>query len=111
MGDAREHRDLDHDLPTGSEAMDELPHMKEETVMKSCPFCKEPLKRKTIEHVHRWRRRLYLFKNVHAEVCSQCGEIFLKPAVLRFMDRCTATGKVGRARMRFLSSICPISSA
>ena len=42
---------------------------------------------------------MYLFKNVQAEVCSQCGESFLKPAVLRLMDRCTATGKVGRARL------------
>ena len=58
-----------------------------------------PLKRKTIEHIHRWEGRLYLFKNVQAEVCSQCGESFLKPAVLRLMDRCTATGKVRRARL------------
>ena len=61
--------------------------------MKSCPFCKAPVKRKTIEHIHRWGGRLYLSKNVQAEVCGQCGETFLKPAVLRLMDRCTATGK------------------
>jgi YgiT-type zinc finger domain-containing protein len=72
---------------------------KREAVMKSCPFCKAPVKRKTIEHVHRWGKRLFLFKNVQAEVCSQCGETFFKPAVLRLMDRCAATGKVGRARV------------
>jgi YgiT-type zinc finger domain-containing protein len=72
---------------------------KREAVMKSCPFCKAPVKRKTIEHVHRWGKRLFLFKNVQAEVCSQCGETFFKPAVLRLMDRYAATGKVGRARV------------
>ena len=67
--------------------------------MKTCPFCKAPLKRSTIEHVHRWGRQLYLFKNVRAEVCTQCGETYLKPEVLRLMDRYTSTGKVGRARI------------
>jgi YgiT-type zinc finger domain-containing protein len=67
--------------------------------MKSCPFCKAPLKRKAIEHVHRWGKRLYLFKNVWAEVCSQCGETFLKPAVLELMDGYVAGGKIGKARV------------
>lgn len=79
--------------------MDELAKAKGEAFMKSCPFCKAPLKRKAIEHIHRWGKRLYLFKNVQAEVCCQCGETFLKPAMLRLMDRCTATGRIGRARM------------
>lgn len=70
-----------------------------EVNMKSCPFCKAPLKRKTIEHVHRWGGRLFLFKNIRAEVCSQCGETFLKPAVLRLMDKCTSSGKVGKVRV------------
>lgn len=67
--------------------------------MKSCPFCKAPLKRKTVEHVHRWGRRLYLFKNVLAEVCSQCGETFLKPTVLELLDRYVSTGKIGKTRV------------
>ncbi len=64
--------------------------------MKSCPFCKAPLKRKIIEHVHRWGGHWYLFKNVRAEVCGQCGETFLRPTVLRLMDRYTLTGRVER---------------
>jgi hypothetical protein len=51
MVDTREHRHLDHDLSAGSKAMDELAQTKGETFMKSCPFCKGLLKRKTIEHV------------------------------------------------------------
>lgn len=99
MVDSREHGHSDHDLSAGFKAVDELAEEKREAVMKSCPFCKAPVKRKTIEHVHRWGKRLFLFKNVQAEVCSQCGETFFKPAVLRLMDRCAATGKVGRARV------------
>lgn len=99
MVDSREYRHSDYDLSTESEVVDELAQTKGKTTMKSCPFCKAPLKRKAIEHIHRWGGRLYLFRNVQAEVCSQCGETFLKPALLRLMDRCTATGKVGRARL------------
>lgn len=99
MVDLREYGYSDHDLSAKSEAVDKLAQKKREAIMKSCPFCKAPVKRKTIEHVHRWGKRLFLFKNVQAEVCSQCGETFLKPAVLRLMDRCTATGKVGQARV------------
>lgn len=62
-------------------SLDAVAETKEEAVMKSCPFCKAPLKRKTIEHIHRWGRRLYLFKNIQAEVCGQCGETFLKPVI------------------------------
>jgi YgiT-type zinc finger domain-containing protein len=67
--------------------------------MKSCPFCKAPLKRKAIEHVHRWGSQLYLFQNVRAEVCGQCGEIFFSPDALRMMDRYTSTGRVGKTRV------------
>jgi YgiT-type zinc finger domain-containing protein len=98
-GHSREQSHSDHDLSAGSEALDELAKKEKEAVMKSCPFCKAPVKRKMIEHVHRWGKQLFLFKNVQAEVCRQCGETFLKPAVLRLMDRCTTTGKVGRARV------------
>lgn len=72
---------------------------KGEVNMRSCLFCKAPLRRKTIEHIHRWGGHLYLFKNVRAEVCSQCGETFLRPTVLRLMDRYTSKGEVGKTRI------------
>jgi len=67
--------------------------------MKTCPFCKAGLRRKRIEHMHRWGGRLCLFKNVRAEVCSQCGETFLGPEALRLMDAYTSKGTVGRTRI------------
>lgn len=73
--------------------------MNSKPAMKSCPFCKATIRRKRIEHVHRWGGHLYLFKNVRAEVCSQCGETFLGPEALRLMDEYTAKGKVGKTRI------------
>ena len=54
--------------------------------MKTCPFCKGNIKEETIDHLHRWGKEMYLFENVTAEVCSQCGETFFAPEVLELMD-------------------------
>jgi len=55
--------------------------------MKSCYFCRGPLERRRIEHMHEWGGHRYLIRNVAAEVCRQCGEVFLAPATLRAIDR------------------------
>ncbi len=55
--------------------------------MKTCFYCKGPLRIRRIEHMHHWRGRHYLIKNVRAEVCDQCGEAFLSPATLKEIDR------------------------
>ena len=55
--------------------------------MKTCYFCKAPLRRRRIEHMHQWGGKRHLIKNVSAEVCSQCGEVFLSPATLKEIDR------------------------
>jgi YgiT-type zinc finger domain-containing protein len=54
--------------------------------VKQCFFCKGPIEEQRIEHVHRWNGRLYILRNVPAEVCSQCGEVFFGPSVLKAMD-------------------------
>ena len=59
--------------------------------MKECPFCKGPILEKRIEHVHRWGEKLYILRNVPAEVCSQCGETFFGPDALKGMDRIVAS--------------------
>ncbi len=58
--------------------------------MKTCYYCKGPLRRRRIEHMHRWRGRHFLIKNVRAEVCDQCGEAFLAPTTLTEIDRLVA---------------------
>jgi YgiT-type zinc finger domain-containing protein len=55
--------------------------------MKTCYFCKGPLRVRRIEHMHEWGGERFLIRNVRAEVCSQCGEVFLAPATLKEIDR------------------------
>lgn len=45
---------------------------------------------KKIRHVHQWGEQVYIFEDVPAEVCSQCGEVYFSPDVLDMMDRIAA---------------------
>ena len=58
--------------------------------MERCYFCKGRVEHKTIRHIHQWGERVFIFRNVPAEVCSQCGETFLAPDALEMMDRIVA---------------------
>ena len=55
--------------------------------MKTCYFCKGSIEIKRVEHLHHWKGKMYLFQNVKAEVCNQCGEIFLFPESIQYMDQ------------------------
>ncbi len=50
--------------------------------MKKCPLCSGQLEEKTITHPQEYRGRIIILENVPAEVCSQCGEVLLRPDVL-----------------------------
>jgi YgiT-type zinc finger domain-containing protein len=66
--------------------------------MKTCPFCKGKIKEMTVDHLHRWGKEIYLFENVTAEVCAQCGETFFAPDVMELMDKHVKGGlKTGKA--------------
>ena len=54
--------------------------------MKQCPFCKGRVEERRVEHVHRWEGNFYILRNVAAEVCTQCGEVFFAPDTLKAMD-------------------------
>ncbi|HWR58730.1 MAG TPA: YgiT-type zinc finger protein [Thermodesulfovibrionales bacterium] len=54
--------------------------------MKTCYFCKGDVEIRKISHVHNWGHDYYLFENVQAEVCRQCGEVFFLPETLKLMD-------------------------
>lgn len=54
--------------------------------MRSCPFCKGLVEERRVEHIHRWKGTLYILRNVPAEVCTQCGEVFFGPQALKAMD-------------------------
>lgn len=40
-----------------------------------------------IRHVPQWGEKIFLFKNVPAEVCTQCGETYFGPEALEKMDK------------------------
>lgn len=55
--------------------------------MERCYFCRGPVVQKRIEHLHRWEGRFFLIKDLLADVCEQCGETYLDPAVLERIDQ------------------------
>lgn len=68
--------------------------------MEACPFCHGRVREQRIEHVHRWQGRLYILRNVPAEVCSQCGETFFGPAALRRMDEIVQRGEAPESEVQ-----------
>ena len=59
-------------------------------MMNHCAFCRGPVDEQRVEHVHRWNDAIYILKNVPAEVCGQCGEVFFAPDTLKAMDKAAA---------------------
>lgn len=57
--------------------------------MKRCYFCKGEIVEKKITHAHFWKDKLILFKQTPAEVCKQCGEVYIKPEVAEAFDKAT----------------------
>ncbi|MGQ9626165.1 MAG: type II toxin-antitoxin system MqsA family antitoxin [Anaerolineae bacterium] len=57
--------------------------------MNECYFCKGRIEKRTIRHIHRWGEKIIIFDDVPAEVCTQCGEVYLSPEVLKEIDRFT----------------------
>lgn len=54
---------------------------------KKCPECGGSYKRTKITHEVEYKGKLYLFENVPAWVCSQCGASYLEAKVARCIDR------------------------
>jgi YgiT-type zinc finger domain-containing protein len=55
--------------------------------MNRCYFCKGAVKPGRVTHVHRWKGQVIILEDVPADVCRQCGEVYLAPIVLQAMDR------------------------
>ena len=55
--------------------------------MERCYFCRGHIVQRRIEHLHRWEGKIFLIKDLVADVCDQCGEIYLSPAVLERIDQ------------------------
>jgi YgiT-type zinc finger domain-containing protein len=68
----------------------------EKQAMKTCPFCRGHIEIRKINHMHQWGEEFYLFENIEAEVCRQCGETFFLPVTLKAIDKFVAKKKKGQ---------------
>lgn len=66
---------------------------------KLCPLCGGSLSKKTITHEERHNGQLYIFENVEALVCNQCGEEYLSAKILEEMDRVVREGRKPTRKM------------
>lgn len=62
-------------------------------MMDRCYFCRSKVERQTIRHIYQWREKIIIFKNVPAEVYTQCGEAYFGPEAVEQMDK-IVTGSV-----------------
>ena len=61
-----------------------------------CAVCGGALRNTAITHEERRGEQLYLFHNVPAQVCRDCGEIWIEESVLQEIDRLIEQGKPTR---------------
>jgi YgiT-type zinc finger domain-containing protein len=52
-----------------------------------CSFCGGELKDRLIQHEYRWEGELFVFEDVPARVCRQCGERYFDAKVVKAMER------------------------
>ena len=55
--------------------------------MKTCYFCRGPVEARTIDYMARRGDTYTLVKGLRAEVCGQCGEIYLGIEASKAIDR------------------------
>jgi YgiT-type zinc finger domain-containing protein len=60
--------------------------------MTKCPFCGGKLEERVVTHPQSYQGKVYILENVPAEVCSQCGEMLLRPEVLEKMQQLVWSG-------------------
>ncbi len=68
--------------------------------MKRCYFCRGEIVEKKIQHIHEWGNKIIIFKDLPAEVCKQCGEVYLSPEVIEKID--IATAKLNRLKKEYV---------
>ena len=53
-----------------------------------CSFCGGAVREKHVEVDYRWKGKIYIFRDVPAGVCAQCGERYYTASVAKAMERC-----------------------
>jgi YgiT-type zinc finger domain-containing protein len=52
-----------------------------------CSFCGGEVKEEQVELDYRYKRKLYVFRDVPAGVCQQCGEKYLTAKTAKIIER------------------------
>jgi YgiT-type zinc finger domain-containing protein len=73
-------------LMKGEEVKVEVEEMREMHKYGDCSFCGGRVKSDKVELVYQYRGRLYIFQNVPAGVCEQCGEKYLTAQVAKEIE-------------------------
>lgn len=60
--------------------------------MTKCTFCGGELEERVVTHPQSYQGKIYILENVPAEVCSQCGEVLLRPEILERMQQLVWSG-------------------
>jgi len=55
--------------------------------MMPCSFCDGELEERLVQHEYRWEGKLFVFEDVPARVCRQCGEKYFDAKVVKAMER------------------------
>ena len=58
--------------------------------MKTCYFCRGPVKHTRIDHMAKNAGRYALVKDLPVEQCGQCGEVYLDAAASKSIDEAVA---------------------
>ena len=53
----------------------------------TCSFCDGELEEQLIQHEYHWEGKLFVFEEVPARVCRQCGERYLDAEVVKAMEQ------------------------
>jgi len=77
--------------------------------MNRCYFCKGAVKPERVTHVHRWKGQVIVLEDVPADVCQQCGEVYLAPETLQAMDRLAQVGQKEEPKKQLLVPVYSLS--
>ena len=66
--------------------------------MSQCSFCSGELQDRLVKHEYRWEGKLFVFEDVPAQVCRQCGEKYFDARVVKAMEK-VVLGQVAPKRI------------
>ena len=53
----------------------------------TCSFCSGELEDQLVQYEYRWEGKLFVFEDVPARICRQCGEKYFEAKVVKAMEK------------------------